>query len=211
MNTKKIFETKNLTIYKKLLQVLGDYKCNTPCTGVDRMFDALINSGASILPKDKLALNILDHILNTAKNPPAAVQALLNTSFACLPAEFKPITKGKDSKHEIAMWTVGKTIYDRVKNLINWEADKQVGNWTDINGIKVEIIDMSKEVNEAKVKTLSEIEGRNLGIEKFPNFSVGGSIKGMKKQVYGKDALLVRCGSYIYNVSSKPEIYNVAR
>ena len=29
----------------------------------------------------------------------------------------------------------------------------------------------------------------------------------MKKVYYGRDALLVRCGSYIYNVSSAPEIY----
>lgn len=41
----------------------------------------------------------------------------------------------------------------------------------------------------------------------FPNFSRTGSILGMKKMYYGKNALLVRCGSYIYNVTSKPEIY----
>ena len=33
----------------------------------------------------------------------------------------------------------------------------------------------------------------------------------MKQLYYGKDALLVRCGSCIYNVSSEPEIYyNIA-
>jgi len=44
---------------------------------------------------------------------------------------------------------------------------------------------------------------------KFPNFHKTGSIKGMKKQYYGTDALLVRCGSYIYNVSSNPDIYHI--
>jgi hypothetical protein len=33
----------------------------------------------------------------------------------------------------------------------------------------------------------------------------------MKKQFYGKDALLVKCGNYIYNVTEKPEIYYSAR
>lgn len=33
------------------------------------------------------------------------------------------------------------------------------------------------------------------------------AISGMKKQYYGKDALLVRSGEYIYNVSSSPSIY----
>lgn len=44
-------------------------------------------------------------------------------------------------------------------------------------------------------------------VDNFPNFSKTGSIKGMKKLYYGKGALLVRCGDYIYNVSSDPQIY----
>jgi hypothetical protein len=55
------------------------------------------------------------------------------------------------------------------------------------------------------VKTMS-VKDKDL-LEDFPNFSKTGSITGMKKQYYGKNALLVRCGAYIYNVTSKPEIY----
>ena len=43
----------------------------------------------------------------------------------------------------------------------------------------------------------------------FPNFHSSGSIKGMKKQYYGKDALLIRSGIYIYNVN--PETYEKAK
>lgn len=46
-----------------------------------------------------------------------------------------------------------------------------------------------------------------LKLSEFPNFSRTGSIYGMKKLYYGEDALLVRCGEWIYNVSRKPEIY----
>lgn len=45
-------------------------------------------------------------------------------------------------------------------------------------------------------------------VNDLPNFSSSGSVKGMKDKFYGKDALLVRCGSYIYNCSSKPEVYH---
>lgn len=45
-------------------------------------------------------------------------------------------------------------------------------------------------------------------ISEFPNFSKTGSITGMKKHYYGKDALLVKCGAFIYNVTSQPEIYH---
>lgn len=43
-------------------------------------------------------------------------------------------------------------------------------------------------------------------LDVFPSFSASGSIKGMKEQYYGKDALLIRSGSYIYKVTS--EVYD---
>nr|DAL26576.1 MAG TPA_asm: hypothetical protein [Caudoviricetes sp.] len=62
-----------------------------------------------------------------------------------------------------------------------------------------------------KTKTLYVHDGERLNIDRFPNFDRSGSIAGMKKLYYGQNALLVRCGSYIYNVSSEPSIYyNVA-
>ncbi len=62
-----------------------------------------------------------------------------------------------------------------------------------------------------RVKRLSIKEGERLNISRFPNFHKSGSITGMKKLYYGKNALLVRCGDYIYNVSAEPEIYEQAR
>lgn len=58
-----------------------------------------------------------------------------------------------------------------------------------------------------RVKYLKVADGEKLGIDNYPNFAANGSIKRMKKLYYGEDALLVRCGSYIYNVSNNPNIY----
>lgn len=58
-----------------------------------------------------------------------------------------------------------------------------------------------------KVKTLSKIDGDIINIHRFPNFDRSGSVIGMKNLYYGLDSLLVRCGSYIYNVTSEPSIY----
>jgi len=41
-----------------------------------------------------------------------------------------------------------------------------------------------------------------------PNFHRTGSIIGMKKMYYGMDSLLVKSGSYIYNVSAYPDIWS---
>ena len=53
-----------------------------------------------------------------------------------------------------------------------------------------------------KTKTLNRRDGEAVNISQFPNFSVTGSIAGMKNMYYGKDALLVRCGSWIYHVGN---------
>lgn len=51
-----------------------------------------------------------------------------------------------------------------------------------------------------KTKKMTVDQGKLVDISRFPNFHYTGSITGMKKLYYGEDALLVRCGSYIYNV-----------
>lgn len=62
-----------------------------------------------------------------------------------------------------------------------------------------------------RTKTLYKRDAEKVGISRFPNFHKSGSISGMKRLYYGKNALLVRCDSWIYNVSSEPGIYyNIA-
>lgn len=58
-----------------------------------------------------------------------------------------------------------------------------------------------------RVRKMTIEQGKRADIDRFPNFHHTGSVKGMKKLFYGKSCLLVRCGSYIYNVSSEPQIY----
>ena len=45
-------------------------------------------------------------------------------------------------------------------------------------------------------------EGKKIGIDRFPNFGPNGSVTGMRKLYYGDDALLVKCGAYVYKVDS---------
>lgn len=58
-----------------------------------------------------------------------------------------------------------------------------------------------------RVRRMTIEQGRRVGIDRFPNFHRTGSVRGMKRLYYGKDCLLIRCGSYVYNVSSEPKIY----
>jgi hypothetical protein len=61
-----------------------------------------------------------------------------------------------------------------------------------------------------RVKTLTVADRKRFWgelsiLDDLPNFSVNGSVAGMKKHYYGADALLVRCGKYIYNCTSEPK------
>lgn len=58
-----------------------------------------------------------------------------------------------------------------------------------------------------RVRRMTQEQGERAGISRFPNFHKTGSVRGMKRQYYGDNALLVQCGNYIYNVSYLPEIY----
>lgn len=57
-----------------------------------------------------------------------------------------------------------------------------------------------------KTKTLPAKDCDKFNLSLYPNFSKNGSIKGMKALYYGKNAMLVKCGNYIYNVPAS--VYN---
>lgn len=61
----------------------------------------------------------------------------------------------------------------------------------------------------SRVKYLSVAIGQKVHIEQYPNFHKSGSVKGMKEKYYGKNAMLVHCGNYIYNVPQR--IYDMAK
>lgn len=55
----------------------------------------------------------------------------------------------------------------------------------------------------ARVKYMNKQLKKKYNLSQYPNFSVTGSIIGMKEKYYGKDALLVRSGAWIYKVPKK--------
>lgn len=56
-----------------------------------------------------------------------------------------------------------------------------------------------------RTRYMRKAEAERCNLSQYPNFHASGSIRGMKEKYYGKDALLVRSGDYIYNVPA--EIY----
>ena len=65
--------------------------------------------------------------------------------------------------------------------------------------------------NVFPVRRLTVAEHDKFNLSSFPNFAASGSVAGIKKLFYGQSAKLVKCGKYIYNVTSAPEIYDAAK
>jgi len=140
--TQQITEAKDVVLYKKLLKTLGGYSSAFPATGVDGLFDTLIDQGKKILPSDKQAIKILDYIISNDSEP-AAVQKLLNVRFADLPVECRPVTK-KGNKHEVAFWETKGIVSDKVKSLLDFDGSGK-GKWSDMDGKSVTLIDIVEE------------------------------------------------------------------
>ena len=60
-----------------------------------------------------------------------------------------------------------------------------------------------------KVRYMNKEQKERYNLSQYPNFHKSGSITGMKKLYYGKDALLVRSGEWIYHVPA--EVYYAAK
>jgi len=142
----KLLESKNLELYKRLVRILGNYSKSVPATGIDRVFDQVVAQGIRVLPKDKFALAILDHIL-CEKDVPNTIQTLLNMRFSDLPIEVRPLSK-KGRRHEVAFWSRKDKKFDMVKELLDFEGVGKSGKWTDPNGESVQLIDLSAETKK---------------------------------------------------------------
>lgn len=63
----------------------------------------------------------------------------------------------------------------------------------------------------ARMKRLNVEDGQRLNISSLPNFHKSGNVRGMKILFYGANALLLKCGDFIYNCTAEPDIYKLAK
>lgn len=63
------------------------------------------------------------------------------------------------------------------------------------------------------VRYLTVARARQLGInlDAFPNQGPNPSVIGMRNRYWGEHAMLVRQGEYVYNVTSRPDVYYAAK
>lgn len=58
------------------------------------------------------------------------------------------------------------------------------------------------------ISTKSPFAGR---LENFPNAGPNPNIQGMRNLYWGKDALVIKCGAYAYNISRDPAFFTNAK
>jgi hypothetical protein len=142
MIIKKLLEAKDISLFTRFLRILGEYCKNWPATGLDTYFDMAINTGKSIMPKDKTAQAILDYAFTEGSSNPDIIQKLLNLRFSDLPVGLRPIIKAETS-NEIAFWYNGDQISDKIFSLIKLDGySKKVGYWCTPDGKKAILLDL---------------------------------------------------------------------
>lgn len=140
-------EAKDLNVYKRITRTLSGYADKFPTTGVNQLAKAAISTGLKIVPKDKKALEILDHIFASGSSIPYKVQQFLNMRFSDLPVHLRPIYK-EGNKKMTAFREIDGNLHDKVKSLVDFTGKAKAGKWTDQDGNKVELIELDSEVNK---------------------------------------------------------------
>lgn len=137
-----IFEgQKDLTLFKRLLSVFAEYTDKFPATGIDGLFQNMLENGINIMPKNQLALEILSSILLSGKSVASIIQDLLNMRFADLGLKIRPVYK-VDTNKKIAFWGRNGKVYDKVLSLIDFEGEHNIDEFVDEKGDKVTVIEI---------------------------------------------------------------------
>ena len=125
-----IFEKqKDLTTFEKLLKAFADYSDAFPATGVDNIVSFLLKEKTKVMPKDKLALEVLEYAATSKDNPSGIVQQVLNLRFSDLPVECRPMYEYESGEKKVACWKVGDKVSDRVVSLLNIGQEGSVVGW----------------------------------------------------------------------------------
>lgn len=135
-------EAKDLSLYKKILRLVGDYDDQYPATGVGALFSSMVENGIRVMPKDDRAISILEFVIFDSKSVPAKVQELLNLRFSGLPTLMRPCFKNGRSK-EVAFWERNGKVFDKVIDLLDPSGEGSKGGWSNCKGEKVTLIDMN--------------------------------------------------------------------
>lgn len=96
----------------------------------------------------------------------------------------------------------GKTAEERVTRYLRKTRE---GLCKAYNTRGIDINPYAVDARKMPVRKLTSVH-INLSLFGFGNFSASGNVEGMRKY-YGKGALLVHHGDYIYNVTAAPDLY----
>lgn len=143
-------------LYKFIVMMYAQF-CDAYSTNKVGTYKKLIDRGASVLPKDARAVQVIESIVysvdpNTTYSQGRGgivdnIQPLENTTFAELPVTVRPVYVKESGERCVAVWAVkdGDEVkkYEKVFDLLKLDGEKD-GYWADKDGNKVELEDIVK-------------------------------------------------------------------
>jgi len=126
---------KDLSLYKRLVELFSEFVDNYPGTGMGIIYRKILDTGMKCVPKDKQAILILDFALSSM-----SLSDFVNKRFDELPIIVRPIYK-VGNRRITAFYCKSSKIYDKVFDLLDFEGIK--GGWSDANCKKVSLVDLN--------------------------------------------------------------------
>lgn len=199
---KTLLEATDLTIYKKLIRVLGSYSSKFPSTGIDKLFTQACEIGKKIMPTDARAMAIIEELLDN-DSIPAIVQKMQNTRFVNLNYMLKPTIKN-GRKKETAFWCVDDKVGDKIIDLIDFNGVGKKGFWCDVTGAKATLVEKDEPIEEASIvnkikKALNDIAD-DYGDKKYDKKDLKKGLKGYlnkKELADNKEEIAVMIKKYV--------------
>lgn len=125
-----VSESTNLDLYKKLINIFGDFADNHPGSGIGKIYRALLATGLKAVPKDKQAQAILSSFVSgLLVSASGSVHDMLNKNYTDLPLDIKPVYKD-GNKRLVPFWCKGDTLCSKVVDLLSL-GEEPAGKWTD--------------------------------------------------------------------------------
>ena len=131
-------ESKALSLFKRLLNVLEEYAMTFPLSNLSKYLDFALAKGKKIIPTDERAKDILEFVLQMG-TPAESLQFLTGRRFSAIPTIIKPIYKDKSNRVQVACWKKGDEVSDMISSLLVLEGEKN-GSWVSDKGEKVLLI-----------------------------------------------------------------------
>lgn len=158
--------------------------------------------------RDSLAFMVRNNMPTHALRHLARLLGLSKFENACHRLIMICAVNGRGDEPTLTSDPSDKEAYQSIRDMMFQQIKEQHGEETFMR--IADMLNPPDRPRYPRTRTLPKGSSFQDRLSECPSIHRTGSVTGMKEKYWGKNALCVRCGDYIYNVTQYPEIYAMA-